>query len=89
MGRVAIRYKIMPHPDSDEDADAIAASMDSLESDVGEVQMVETKPLAFGLKFVEAHCVIAEGDGAVDAFEEEIRAIPGVGEIEILQIGLI
>ena len=89
MGRVAIRYKIMCDPDADADADAIAAAMESLESDVGVVQMVETKPLAFGIRFVEAHCVIDEGDGTLDSFEDEIRAISGVGEIEVLQIGLI
>ena len=89
MGRVAIRYKIMCDPDADAAADAIAAAMESLESDVGVVQMVEIKPLAFGIMFVEAHCVIDEGDGTLDSFEDEIRAISGVGEIEILQIGLI
>ena len=87
MGRVAIRYKILCDPDVDLDADAIAAEMESLESNVGVVQMVETKPLAFGIKFVEAHCVIDEGDGTVDAFEDLIRSISGVGEIEVLQIG--
>jgi len=51
--------------------------------------MVEIKPLAFGIMFVEAHCVIVEGDGTLDSFEDEIRAISGVGEIEVLQIGLI
>ena len=89
MGRVAIRYKIMCDPDADVAADAIAAAMESLESDVGVVQMVEIKPLAFGIMFVEAHCVIDEGDGTLDSFEDEIRAISGVGEIEVLQIGLI
>ena len=89
MGRVAIRYKIMCDPDADADADAIASAMESLESEVGVVQMVETKPLAFGIMFVEAHCEIDEGDGTLDACEDEIRAISGVGEIEVLQIGLI
>ncbi len=88
MGEVAVKYKIMCDPDVDEaSADSIAANMSILESDVGEVQLVETKPLAFGLKFVEAHCVIKEGDGTVDLFEDAIRAIQGVGEVEVLEIG--
>ncbi|MDP6906649.1 MAG: hypothetical protein QF440_04455 [Candidatus Thalassarchaeaceae archaeon] len=88
MGEVAVKYKIMCNPDVDDaDADKIANSMKSLASEVGEVQMVETKPLAFGLKFVEAHCVIQEGDGTVDIFEDAIRAISGVGEVEVLEIG--
>jgi translation elongation factor aEF-1 beta len=88
MGEVAVKYKIMCDPDVDDaDADNIAIAMNSMESEVGVVQMVETKPLAFGLKFVEAHCVIQEGDGTVDAFEDSIKEIDGVGEVEVLEIG--
>ena len=88
MGEVAVKYKIMCDPDFDgANADVIAGAMESMTSEVGVVQMVETKPLAFGLKFVEAHCVIQEGDGTVDAFEDSIRSIDGVGEVEVLEIG--
>jgi translation elongation factor aEF-1 beta len=88
MGEVAVKYKIMCDSSMDDaDADFIAEQMNILESDVGVVQLVETKPLAFGLMFVEAHCVIQEGDGTVDKFEDAIRAITGVGEVEVLEIG--
>ena len=88
MGEVAVKYKIMCDPNVERaSAEDIASAMGSLNSDVGVVQMVETKPLAFGLKFVEAHCVIQEGDGTVDAFEDAIREIDGVGEVEVLEIG--
>ncbi len=88
MGEVAVKYKIMCDPDVEgANADLIAGAMQNMASEVGVVQMVETKPLAFGLKFVEAHCVIQEGDGTVDAFEDSIRNIDGVGEVEVLEIG--
>ena len=88
MGEVAVKYKIMCDPNVEgANADVIAGAMESMTSEVGVVQMVETKPLAFGLKFVEAHCVIQEGDGTVDAFEDSIRGINGVGEVEVLEIG--
>jgi translation elongation factor aEF-1 beta len=88
MGEVAVKYKIMCDPNfEDANADSIAEAMTNLASEVGVVQMVETKPLAFGLKFVEAHCVIQEGDGTVDMFEDSIRDISGVGEVEVLEIG--
>ena len=88
MGEVAVKYKIMCDPDVEgANADLIAGAMQNMASEVGVVQMVETKPLAFGLKFVEAHCVIQEGDGTVDAFEDSIRDIDGVGEVEVLEIG--
>ena len=87
MGEVAIRYKIMCSPNTEISADEIAVNLESMESDVGVVQSVETKPLAFGMKFVEAYCVIQEGDGTVDNFEDAIKAIDGVGEIQVLEIG--
>ncbi|MDP6742534.1 MAG: hypothetical protein QF807_00745 [Candidatus Thalassarchaeaceae archaeon] len=87
MGEVAIRYKIMCSPDTEISADEIAVNLESMENDVGVVQSVETKPLAFGMKFVEAYCVIQEGDGTVDTFEDAIKAIDGVGEIQVLEIG--
>nr|AIF08702.1 translation elongation factor EF-1 subunit beta [uncultured marine group II/III euryarchaeote KM3_31_G10] len=87
LGEVGVRYKIMAHPDSDVSADVIAAEISAMESDVGVVHGVETKPLAFGLMFVEAFCVIEEGDGTVDAFEDAMREIDGVGEIQVIEIG--
>ena len=88
MGEVAVKYKIMCDPDIEGvNAEGIASAMQEMDSEVGVVQMVETKPLAFGLKFVEAHCVIQEGDGTVDQFENSIRSITGVGEVEVLEIG--
>jgi len=87
MGEVAIRYKIMCSPDSEISANEIAVNLQSMENDVGVVQSVETKPLAFGMKFVEAYCVIQEGDGTVDNFEGAIKSIDGVGEIQVLEIG--
>ena len=87
MGEVAIRYKIMVHPNADVDADDIAADLSKMENDVGVVQSVETVPLAFGMKYVDAYCVIQEGDGTVDNFEDAIRALTGVGEIEVLEMG--
>jgi translation elongation factor EF-1beta len=87
VGEVAIRYKIMCSPNTEISADEIAVNLESMENDVGVVQSVETKPLAFGMKFVEAYCVIQEGDGTVDNFEDAIKAIDGVGEIQVLEIG--
>ncbi len=87
MGEVGVRYKSMSDPNSDVPVDVMAAEISSMKSDVGVVHGVETKPLAFGLMFVEAFCVIEEGDGTVDAFEDAMREIDGVGEIQVIEIG--
>ena len=90
MGMVAMTYKINPDADvEDVDADAIAASVQSLGNEVYNVQSVEVKPLAFGLKFVQVHVVMDDGEGLADALESKISEISGVGEIEVLSMGLI
>ena len=90
MGMVAMTYKINPDAEvEDVDADAIAASVQSLGNEVYNVQSVEVKPLAFGLKFVQVHVVMDDGEGLADALESKISEISGVGEIEVLSMGLL
>ena len=90
MGMVAMTYKINPDSDvEDVNAEAIAASVQALSDDVYNVQSVEVKPLAFGLKFVQIHVVMNDGEGLADALETKIAAITGVGEIAVLSMGLL
>jgi translation elongation factor aEF-1 beta len=85
MGMVALTYKVMPASDVDDvSADDIAALIIGLKDDVYDVQLCETKPLAFGLKFIQVHVVMNDGPGLSDIFEESMRAIHGTGEIEVL-----
>ena len=89
MGMVAMTYKINPDADvEDVNADAIAASVQALSDDIYNIQSVEVKPLAFGLKFVQIHVVMNDGEGLADALEAKISEISGVGEIEVLSMGL-
>ena len=90
MGMVAMTYKINPDSDAENvDPDAIADYIRSLSDDVYDVQSVEVKPLAFGLKFVQVHVVMNDGPELTDAFEEKMSAKDGVGEIEVLSMGLL
>jgi len=90
MGMVAMTYKLNPDSDVENvDADAIATAVQVLSDDVYNIQSVEVKPLAFGLKFVQIHVVMNDGEGLADALEGRISAIPGVGEIEVLSMGLL
>ena len=64
MGMVALTYKVMPDSDVDDvSADDIAAQITALKDDVYDVQLCETKPLAFGLKFIQVHVVMNDGSG--------------------------
>ena len=90
MGMVALTYKVMPDSDIDDvSADDIAAQIQSLKDDVYDVQLCETKPLAFGLKFIQVHVAMNDGSGLSDVFEENMRSIRGTGEIEVLSMGLL
>ena len=91
MGMVAMTYKL--NPDSDVEGvnpEDIADYIKGLANDVYDVQQVEVKPLAFGLKFVQVHVVMSDKEGGLsDDFEGKMAMIHGVGEIEVLSMGLL
>ena len=90
MGMVAMTYKINPDSDVDNvDTDAIATTITGTGDEVYNIQSVEVKPLAFGLKFVQVHVVMDDGEGLADALEGRMSEIHGVGEIEVLSMGLL
>ena len=88
MGLVAITYKIMG-ADGDTDIEAVADRVRELADDVFDIQAVELKPLAFGLRFIQLHVVMDDGEGLVDTFEAKVKAVGDVGEVEVLEIGLL
>ena len=90
MGMVAMTYKINPDSDVDNvDTDAIATTITGMGDEVYNIQSVEVKPLAFGLKFVQVHVVMDDGEGLADALEGRMSEIHGVGEIEVISMGLL
>lgn len=90
MGMVALTYKVMPSPDVDDVLpEDVATQIRALADDVYDVQLVETKPLAFGLKFIQVHVVMNDGSGLSDVFEDAMKVIHGTGEIEVLSMGLL
>ena len=90
MGMVALTYKVMPDSDVDDvSADEIVTQIMGLKDETYDVQLCETKPMAFGLKFIQVHVVMNDGSGLSDIFEENMRAIRGTGEIDVLSMGLL
>tara|TARA_B100000959_G_scaffold152657_1_gene159974 strand:+ start:4044 stop:4310 length:267 start_codon:yes stop_codon:yes gene_type:complete len=86
MGHVVVKYKVtLDQPEDDgPDYEGIAKMISNLK----EVQQVEVKPLAFGMMFIEVQAVLGEGEGIVDGFEDEVRAVDElVGQIEALEMG--
>ena len=87
MGEVAITYKILAADAEEIDYDSIMANLNGLGSDVYNIQNLELKPLAFGLKFIQLHVVMNDGEGLLDGFEARVNEISGIGEVEVLEMG--
>ena len=55
-----------------------------------ELQAVEVRPFAFGLKAMEMAVTMADsGGGTSDAIEEALGEIEGVQSVEVLEVGLL
>ena len=90
MGMVVMTYKVNPNSElEDVDTDAIAEQIAARRNEDYDIQAVETNPLAFGLKFVQVNVKMNDGEGLADAFEGMMADIHGVGEIEVLSMGLL
>ena len=90
MGMVVMTYKVNPDSSLDDvDTDAIAETIATLRDDNYDIQAIETKPLAFGLKFVHVLVKMIDGEGLADDFVAKMAEIHGVGEIVVLSMGLI
>ena len=75
--------------DGDTDIEAVADRVRGLADDVFDIQAVELKPLAFGLRFIQLHVVMDDGEGLVDSFESKVKDVGDIGEVEVLEIGLL
>ena len=89
MGEVAITYKIMASDADEIDYNSIIENLGSLSDETYNIQNLELKPLAFGLKFIQLHVVMDDGEGLVDGFENRVNSIEGIGEVEVLEMGLL
>jgi translation elongation factor aEF-1 beta len=87
MGEVILKYKVMIDSESMENIDGICNEIQSISDDVGAIQLVEKKPLAFGLMFAEVTAIIQDGEGKVGNFEDTVKSFEGVTEIETLEMG--
>ncbi len=88
MGEVLIRYKVMPE-DTDVDLEGIALEFSKYVPAHGRVSSYSIKPAFFGLKMLEWAVILDDKKGGGDALEDKLRATPGVGSVEVIEMGLI
>jgi translation elongation factor aEF-1 beta len=85
MGRVVASIKIFPE-DVIIGVDRIKQAIErELPEDVTIHKLVE-EPIAFGLVALIAHVVIPEEEGRLDAVEQILQTIEGVGQTEVLLV---
>jgi len=90
MGEVIVKYKVMLDSESMNRIDEVCNEIEGISNSIGAIQLVEKKPLAFGLMFVEVTAIIQDGeefDNPLGKFEDQVKSFEGVTEIETLEMG--
>jgi elongation factor 1-beta len=77
MGEVIVLYRILP--ESPEVYEEMKKAIEGLSPD-----KVEEEDIAFGLKALRITKVIPEADNAEETFEEKLRGIKGVKDVEMI-----
>lgn len=83
MAEVLVTIKVMPL-DADTDPEAITQEIKKLKT--ARLDRVEKVPIAFGLVSLNASFVVEDAEGGADAIEKEVRALPGVGSAEVVEV---
>ncbi len=86
MGKVAVTFRIMP--------EGVEVDLDAVQSHVRsslreKLKKLEVKPVAFGLKAIEAIVVVDDASGEMERVEAALGAIPGVGGVETTEVTLL
>ncbi len=88
MGEVAMIYRIMP--ESPEAMDSIKKELEERVKSVGaELNRMDEKPIAFGLKALEIAVIMDDKSGKSGELEEKLSTIPGVQSLELVDMSLI
>jgi len=82
---VAATIKVMP-TGTDADYKSIQKGIEEVVKKYGKIHSIEIKPLAFGLKALEAVILLSDSAGGIDEIEAGVARIKGVGSIEILDV---
>ena len=85
MARLVARIRIMP-ADADSNLDNVLQSIKRTMPQGMEMKGHAIEPIAFGLKAIIGDFLLEDAEGQMDELEESIKAVEGVGEIEVTNI---
>jgi elongation factor 1-beta len=86
MGKVSILFEVMP--------DGVEVDLKNLEkvitSDLkglGDLQAIQEKPIAFGLKALMVNVLVDDAEGVMDRLEEKLGSIKNVQSAKVVSMG--
>ncbi len=82
---VALTLRIMPK-DIETDLSVIEGNLSEIVKGYGQVHSSEIKPVAFGLKCIEAVILLDDSKGGVDEIEAELKSKDSVSQVDILEV---
>ena len=86
MGKVAVTFRVMP--------EGVEVDLDAVQSRLREslrerLKKLEVKPVAYGLRALEAIVVLEDAAGEMERVESLLSQIPGVGGVETTEVTLL
>ena len=85
MARLVARIRILP-AEAESNLDSVLQSLKSKIPEGMEMKGHALEPIAFGLKAIVGDFLLEDAEGQMDKLEDSIRAVDGVGEIEVMNI---
>jgi len=82
---VAARLRIMPKS-VDVNLDDIKEKLTGIVEKYGKIHSTEVKPIAFGLNSLDIAVLLNDSQGGMEEIETEIRNLPGVGEVNVIDV---
>jgi len=88
MGDVGIIYKILPE-DLEVNVEDLMKRIEEQVKDMVKIKGMQIKPIAFGLNAILMYIIVKDEAGITEKFEEKVKSIKGVGEIEVEEMSLL
>lgn len=85
MARLVARIRILP-AEAESNLESVVGSIRGSMPAGMEMKGHAMEPIAFGLKALVGDFLLDDAEGQMDKLEESIRAVDGVGEIEVMNI---
>lgn len=85
MARLVARIRILP-AEAESNLEAVVGTIKNSMPSGMEMKGHALEPIAFGLNALVGDFLLDDAEGQMDKLEESIRAVEGVGEIEVMNI---